>query len=172
MISTKGSLDPKQYSYMYRNMHGCVCAFVAGHSVCVKHMNVVVQSHPLGLQWNVWQFWPILGLPLLEETHQQAVWHSVWAIQDSYYWRPQVWPKLFLNIYAYTWLWYSLPIFRGLDVVRPATIAQSNRRPPSGSGSQVYQPLAPQLDTQTCTDYYVLMNPRDRAKSQVCWMKN
>lgn len=63
-----------------------------------------------------------------------------------------------------------MPTFRGLDVVRPATIAQSNKRPSSGSGSQVYQPLAPQLDTQTCTDYYVLMNPRDRAKSQVCWL--
>ena len=59
---------------------------------------------------------------------------------------------------------------RGLDVVRPATIAQSSKRSSVGScgnSSQVYQPLATQLDTQTCTDYYVLMNPRDKVVSQV-----
>lgn len=72
--------------------------------------------------------------------------------------------KLLPNLHTQHWF------FRGLDIVRPATIAQSSKRPSSGSSSQVYQPLAPQLDTQTCTDYYVLMNPRDRAKSQVCWL--
>lgn len=59
---------------------------------------------------------------------------------------------------------------RGLDVIRPATIAQSSKRSSVGScgnSSQVYQPLATQLDTQTCTDYYVLMNPRDKVVTQV-----
>lgn len=76
--------------------------------------------------------------------------------------------QLTQSLYLYMFMVYSKSIFRGLDVVRPATIAQSNKRPSIGSGSQVYQPLTPQMDTQTCTDYYVLMNPRDRAKSQVC----
>ena len=67
-------------------------------------------------------------------------------------------------------IFVGISSLRGLDVVRPATIAQSIKRPSpssSGSSSLVYQPLAPPLDAGTCTDYYVLMNPRDKGVSQV-----
>ena len=89
---------------------------------------------------------------------------GLWLLETT----SMILPRFSLCIHLF--IVFNVHFFRGLDVVRPATIAPSTKRPSSGSGSQVYQPLAPQLDTPTCTDYYVLMNPRDRAKSQVCCM--